>query len=380
MDTKIKAFPDKEEIKESNVDDKELETTLQMIEDTRQQLLNRKQGIIPKREDLAFGNENKDKVIPVETKPTNQSEQINTQPTGQPEQIESKFDAEALKVLQSKTVQQPVQAEMKVNKTETSGLVMSVPEGYNPIIQDNINQPFDIIPIPSEGKIYKHKKNSVKIAFLNASDENLLTSPNLLVNGKYIKILLKRKILDPDFNYDDLHVGDRNAILVWLRATAWGPEYDIIVPYPDKEDDTFPVQINLNDLKFKKLTEEPDINGNLLMTLPLSGDKVIYRFLNMKDLEELIAIDEYEREVLNLEFTNTLTYRLERNVVSINDNTDSNYIRNKIVNMKPKDARFLRNTINELEPGIEQDITVQTPGGESVDTYFPINDELFWTL
>jgi hypothetical protein len=254
---------------------------------------------------------------------------------------------------------------------------MAVPNGYKPIHLNDIEQPFDMIPIPSEGKIYPHKKSEVKVAFLNAADENMLTSPNLLMNGKFIKLLLERKILDPDFSYDKLQIGDRNAILIWLRATAWGPEYDIIVPYPDS-DETFPSTIDLNTLKFKKLKQEPDKYGYLSTTLPHSNDIVVYRFLNMKDLEELIAIDEYEREVLELDFTNTLTYRMERHIISINGETNPEILRKKILTMNPKDSRHLRNTIDELESGIEQNITVKAPGGESIDTYFPVNEELFW--
>jgi len=350
---------------DKSVNSNELEATLQMIEETRKQLLNKKKGVKPSRPDLAFDN------------PKDET----------PQQHDTNYDDDAMQVLRDKANkakqqystpnQQQATPKIQPKATIVDGLTMAVPPGYNPIHINNIEQPFDMLPIPSEGKIYPHKKGEVKVAFLNAADENMLTSPNLLMNGKFIKLLLERKILDPDFSYEKLHIGDRNAILVWLRATAWGPEYDIIVPYPDS-DETFQSVIDLNSLKIKKLEEEPDKYGYLSTILPHSNDVVVYRFLNMKDLEELIAIDEYERNVLELDYTNTLTYRMERHIISINGETDSEILRDKILLMHPKDSRHLRTIIDKLESGIEQNITVKAPGGESVDTYFPVNEELFW--
>ena len=76
--------------------------------------------------------------------------------------------------------------------------------------------PYDVIPLPSEGKLYKSKKSSIKVAYLNASDENLLTSPNIVGSDRFMEILINRKILEADLRYGDLHIGDRNAIMILI--------------------------------------------------------------------------------------------------------------------------------------------------------------------
>jgi hypothetical protein len=56
----------------------------------------------------------------------------------------------------------------------------------------------DVISLPSGGRFYKNKKDSVKVAYMTASDENILTSPNLLQSGKVLDVLLEKKILDKE--------------------------------------------------------------------------------------------------------------------------------------------------------------------------------------
>jgi hypothetical protein len=106
-------------------------------------------------------------------------------------------------------------------------------QGIDPYIlelsQPNYNAPFDVIPLPSKGKLYKSKKANIKLAYMTTADENILTSPNLLKSGEFLEILINRKILEPELRYRDLLPGDRNAIMLWLRATAYGEMYPITI-------------------------------------------------------------------------------------------------------------------------------------------------------
>ena len=55
---------------------------------------------------------------------------------------------------------------------------------------------YDVVELPSRGIMYPNKKKSVKVAYLTAADENILSSPNLIATNKIVDELLKRKILD----------------------------------------------------------------------------------------------------------------------------------------------------------------------------------------
>jgi len=92
---------------------------------------------------------------------------------------------------------------------------------------------FDVIPLPTNGVFYKNKKDTLKVSFLTASDENILTSQNLIQQGLVIDELLKVKILDDDITVDELHDSDKEAVLLFLRNTAYGSMIKLSVIDPD---------------------------------------------------------------------------------------------------------------------------------------------------
>ena len=65
--------------------------------------------------------------------------------------------------------------------------------------------PYDIIELPSQGIFYSNNKKTVKVSYLTAADENILTSPGLINSGEVMDILLKTKILDKDINPIEPH-------------------------------------------------------------------------------------------------------------------------------------------------------------------------------
>ena len=92
--------------------------------------------------------------------------------------------------------------------------------------QMNFNLPHDVVPLPSQGLFYANKKKSVKVGYLTAQDENLLANTNKGIMN-VINQLLKTKIYEHDFRIDDMLTGDVEAILIFLRNTAFGTKYKL---------------------------------------------------------------------------------------------------------------------------------------------------------
>jgi hypothetical protein len=92
-------------------------------------------------------------------------------------------------------------------------------------VPEDLKVPYDVLELPSQGLLYPNKKSSVRVEYLTAMDETILTSPNLSQNGKFLSVLLDRKVKDLGFPTEDLLEGDRLAILIWLRATGYGEIY-----------------------------------------------------------------------------------------------------------------------------------------------------------
>jgi len=239
--------------------------------------------------------------------------------------------------------------------------------------QPQMNQPFDVIPLPSEGKLYPNRKKNVKISFLTTADENILTSPNLLESGDFLEILINRKLLEPDLRYKDLIPGDRNAILIWLRATGYGELYPVVAY--DKNNEPFETEVNLSELKTVYLSVDPDSDGLFEYKLPISKNVVKVKMLTVGELEVLEnRIESNKDNPINEE----QTLMLESQIVSINGNMDSSMIKESVRNMRVGDAQGLRDFMNSIECGVDMNLTLRTPGGESVNTFLPFTPRFFW--
>jgi hypothetical protein len=82
---------------------------------------------------------------------------------------------------------------------------------------------------------------------------------------------------------------------------------------------------------------------------------------------------------LGPEFTDTSTYTLKKQIISVDGNSNSKDVETFIERgMRIGDVRAFRQYVNDLESGVDMNITVGTPGGGSVATFLPINTSFFW--
>lgn len=241
--------------------------------------------------------------------------------------------------------------------------------------QPDFNSAFDVIPLPSQGKVYRNRKPNIKVSYMTTADENILTSPNLLQSGEFLKILINRKILDTEIRYEDLLIGDRNAIMIWLRATSYGEMYPVTLL--DEIDDPFDTEVNLNDLKIKKLEVDPDDEGLFTFVLPISKSVIKFKLLNCGDVDVIERIVAKEKED-NVAVNNTNTYTLEKMIVEVDGERNRNIISNLSKSMRIGDSKALLKYVSTIEPGIDLNISVPTPRGGSIDTFLPLNIKFFW--
>jgi len=241
------------------------------------------------------------------------------------------------------------------------------------ISQPQINQPYDVIPLPSKGKFYPGNKKSVKVAYLTTADENILTSPNLVESGDFLEILINRKLLEPGLRYKDLIPGDRNAIMIWLRATGYGEMYPVTMT--DENGDEFEHEFNLSSLKTIELTVDPSDDGFYHFELPLAKNIVKFKLLTTGDIDELEEIISNTPDGV---ISEEQTLILERQIVDVDGNKDRLFIKNFANSMRILDAQKLRDFISTITCDIDLQISVRTPGGGSIDTFLPFTQRFFW--
>jgi len=236
--------------------------------------------------------------------------------------------------------------------------------------------PFDLIDLPSQGLLYKNKKSSIKVEYLTAFDETILSSPNISNNGKMLDLLLDRKVKELGFDPLDLLISDRVAILIFLRTTAFGPDYTQLVVNENNviEEGV----IDLSSLGMKKLSVKPDENNFFDFKLPDSKKHIKFRFLTGRDEKEIDVLDKSYSEKNKDGVSNRIFFTLEKQIMSIDGVTDKIKISNLLRNLSIKESRILRKYIQEIEPGVNYETTARMPGGASVSCFLRFNTSFFF--
>ena len=224
----------------------------------------------------------------------------------------------------------------------------------------NMGVPYDVIELPSQGRFYHSKK----VTYLTASDENVLMSQNLVQSGDMVDVLLRRKILEPDVNIDEMLECDKEAVLIFLRNTAYGPTYQITLIDPaDKK--SFQHTVDLSKVKTKDFDLVADSKGEFDFTLPVSKKTIKFKFLTGLEEKELEAVT---KEYDGLQVAPVVTKRLEKHIVEIDGERDLGAIAQRIQSMPIRDSQELRKYIATHKPGLDLDVTVNAPSGNQVST------------
>jgi hypothetical protein len=238
--------------------------------------------------------------------------------------------------------------------------------------QENFNLPHDVIKLPSKGVFYKPKKESIKVGYLTAQDENILMSQNLGGDG-VIRTLLRNKIYEPGFNIGQLINGDVQAILLYLRNTSFGPEYEFELKDP-KTQKTFNHTVLLDTVSYVDPIHTPDENGYFTLLLKRSKKSVKLKLLSLDEENALDnIIDSYPQGMVNPK----ITKRLEFHIVEIDGNTDKGFISKFINEMPIQDSKDIRKFLLECEPKLDTIRTVIAPSGENVIVNITFGAEFF---
>jgi hypothetical protein len=235
--------------------------------------------------------------------------------------------------------------------------------------QENFSLPHDVITLPTGGRFYKSKKKSVKVGYLTAADENLLmsNSPDIVTQ------LVRSKLYEPDLKSDELMQGDIEAILIFLRNTAFGPEYKINLVDPDTGD-KFETTIFLDELNIKKPEVEPDDNGYYSTVLPKSEVPVKLKPLSTKELNE---INDLAKTYPNGRIAPRITWLLQKQIVEVNGIKDQGEINKFITSMPILDSKYVREFLDKNEPRLDLVKTVFTPSGKKIDVAINFGVEFF---
>ena len=233
--------------------------------------------------------------------------------------------------------------------------------------------PTEIVELPSKGLLYDKtselSNGTIEIKHMSAREEDILTNRRFIEDGTVLDRLLKSLIVTP-INFDDLLIGDKNAIMIAARILGYGKDYSF-----EYGGESHTVDLSLIDSKtINEKLFEPGKN-EFEFTLPYSKNTVTFKLLTQKDEQdidkELAGLRKIKKDDVP-----ELSTRLKYLLTSVEGKRDKADIRNFVDNyLLAKDSRALREYIKEIQPDV--DLTF-FPGSAENRINIPIGLSFFW--
>lgn len=429
--------PEEVNNKQLNID----KASYDMYENTKQDMLDKMKNAVDKEGNRIYTDEQiNDQIALIEGAQKGVYEDFVAR-GGNPDDLKKK---KKRRTKMSPKVQDAIASSMMESTTNIPETGFNKPKEEDPITESIANkdleyipkkttfeshETFDMIPLPSKGECYKSKTSKVPVSYLTAYDENMIIAPNLYRDKLIIDTMLEQKVMSDEVAVGDMLEGDRDAVILFLRASGYGNEYPITAT-DNITGEQFDGVVDLSQIKFKPFNLKGDVNGYFDYELPLSKDKVKFRFLSHQNNLDLQKFEEMENEVLKkarlnyfinemedflesdnvlerqekrkakdalktlgdwadsideeeLLYTHAVTNRLEMSIMSVNGVTDRGYIKQYVRNMNVKDSSALRKYINDNEPGLDYNVTVERPeslGGGSMPVFLQFDQLIFLNI
>ena len=280
---------------------------------------------------------------------------------------------------------------------DRTGAGNSAPENTSPppqVMTQNQDNPFsfvvptEFVELPSGGRFYPeghplHRQETIEIKQMTAKEEDILTSRSLLKKGVALDRVIESIIMDKKIDSNSLLVGDRNAIVIATRVSAYGSEYVTQVACPScatKQEYSF----NLNSAKvyngedISELDVVVNEDGTFTVQLPKTEINVTFRLLTGKDEKAFIAGMEAERKNRHATEKN-VTRQLSTMIVAINGDTSLQSRKYLVDNIPSMDSRHLRLAYRLAAPNV--DLTQHFECNEcdhEQDMEVPLSADFFW--
>lgn len=241
-------------------------------------------------------------------------------------------------------------------------------------MESKFNLPTETVELPSKGLLYPEDSplasGKVEMKYMTAKEEDILTNQNYINNGTVIDKLLKSLIVTEGVTYDDILIGDKNAIMMAARILSYGKEYTFKAFGEE-------YTVDLSTLKTKEVDYslyDKRVN-DFVFDLPHTDNTVTVKLLTHKD-ESLIERDIKGNQKINKNSSTYTTSRLKYLITSVNGSRETKDIRNFVDNfLLAKDARAIREYVSKITPDVEM---TYTRNGREEATEIPIGIGFFW--
>ena len=272
---------------------------------------------------------------------------------------------------------------MRRNNEDRTKTRRAQAEAVDPAAVLDFVTPTEFVELPSKGIGYPsghplYNKETVEIRFMTAKDEDILTSRSLLKKGIALDRLIDNLLVDKTFGAKDILVGDRNAIIIAARSSAYGHLYETKVQCPACQT-TNKVTFDLsNPYIFEGDLTEFDVEeteqGTYIATTPKSGIKVELRLLTGHDESKILKLMNANKKQEEI-----VSSQMKMYIKSVNGHPEAAYVNYFVENVPALEARWLRKCYENLAPNIKVSENFECSNcGHEQEMEVPFNTDFFW--
>ena len=242
--------------------------------------------------------------------------------------------------------------------------------------ESKLKFPTEIVELPSKGIVYPKENplssGKIEMKYMTAREEDILTNQSYITNGTVLDKLLETLIVSK-IDYNDLIVGDKNALLIAARILGYGNDYEFT--YRNEK-----VKVDLSILDNKKLDKKQFEQGKneFNFKLPKSEVLITFKLLTHGD-EQKIEKELKGLKKINPNATVDLSTRLKHMIMSVEGSSEKKEIREFVDNyFLAQDSRAFRNYIRDFQPDVNLTVPITTIEGGDEDIDVPIGLNFFW--
>lgn len=91
--------------------------------------------------------------------------------------------------------------------------------------------PTETVELPSKGLLYPKDSplasGTIDMKYMTAKEEDILSNTNYIRKGIVLDKLMQSLIVTENFDYNQLLIGDKNAIMIASRVLSYGKDYTV---------------------------------------------------------------------------------------------------------------------------------------------------------
>lgn len=258
------------------------------------------------------------------------------------------------------------------------------PSGEPHPADDAYAVPVSTVKLPSRGLAYPSENplylaESVDVKPVTAREENILASPVLIRNGKVLTTLMRACITNRLVDPDDMLLGDKNAVLIAIRVSAYGAKYEARVSCPECREEA-DHEFDISRLSLKVLEAQPDGgpgSNEFKFLLPLSKRACWFRLMDVRTNAQLEKDKEAVRKKTGQD--QAITMRLLAQVTRIQGVEQGKPLVQAIENMPGQDSLALRRYMDDIAPDVNMEQPYECGScGQTSEVEIPLGLGFFW--